>query len=124
MDLTSGAIKREHQFHSSKSRFQVTSSLEASWCFIHQVRGDHLKLLFQIRDVLLQSSVHGQSLGSQRVAVLGLSKQIQKVLKTDNLKCHRSRSVLQPSSHRTPGVEQLELNVMILSPVLQKHQHA
>lgn len=41
-----------------------------------------------------------------------------------NLECSNRTNKLQPVTHGLRRIEQLELNVMVISPFVQKHQHA
>jgi hypothetical protein len=58
------------------------------------------------------------------VSTVGASQKGHHFVQRSNVELsHRTRA-LQPVTHRSTGVEQLESNIVVLSPSLQKHKHA
>ena len=56
--------------------------------------------------------------------MLGACEQFQKFFQTHNLKRYWAAGLFQPDANRTSRIKQHEVNVVILSPSLQEHQHA
>jgi hypothetical protein len=124
LDLKGRAVKSESGFHCSQLSFQVGSRLESTWFFVHELCCKQLALCLESLEVLAQCSIHRSYLMQTSIAMLGLREELQKFLYTKDVEVRWRCVALESCAHGTSGIEQLELNLMILSPTLEEDQHA
>jgi len=61
---------------------------------------------------------------SESVSGIGAAKKSHHFVQSCNIKCRHRASVFQPFPHGRGRIEQLELDAVVASPLLQIHEHA
>src|SRR5207244_7703386 len=61
---------------------------------------------------------------SESVSGIGAAKKSHHFVQSCNLECRHRANVFQPFPHGPGRIEQLELDAVVASPLLQIHEHA